>query len=298
MKAASDVLLIEESSAFRGECSRLRENGALAFVPTMGALHDGHIALMRRARQLAESVVVSIFVNPTQFGPNEDLQSYPRTLEADLERCEAAGVNVVFCPTQGQMYLPRERTRVRVSELTRGLCGAARPGHFDGVCTVVCKLLMLVGECTAVFGRKDYQQLKVVERMCRDLFLPAVIDACPTVREADGLALSSRNRRLNPEERARALSVVRGLRAAAAAFGRGVRDVHELEGLCRRELALGQLREDYVSCVDPDELGVWTDGTAGERALLAVAAFSGNTRLIDNVVLGEADDMAALGPGA
>src|SRR5690606_31686574 len=200
--------------------------------------------------------------------------------------------------TPDQMYPANERTRVQVSDLTQGLCGAARPGHFDGVCTVVCKLFMLVGECTAVFGRKDYQQLKVVERMCRDLFLPVKIHAHATVREVDGLALSSRNQRLDPDERLRALALVRGLRAAAEAFSRGVRDVGELEGLCRRQLASGRLREVYVCCVVPEELSAWADGTTSERALLAVAAFSGSTRLIDNVVLGEADDMAALGQSA
>ena len=200
---------------FRLACERVRQGGAtLALVPTMGALHEGHLALMREAARQADVVAVTIFVNPTQFGPSEDLASYPRDLEGDLERCRSVGVSLVFAPADSDMYPGGDATRVRVSRLTDHLCGRSRPGHFEGVTTIVAKLFAVAGPCTAVFGRKDYQQLKVIERMTRDLMLPVRIVPHPTVREPDGLALSSRNAYLGADERARARAIPRALSRA------------------------------------------------------------------------------------
>lgn len=279
--------LIRDVNEFQRATERARQTARLGFVPTMGALHEGHLSLMRLAAQRADRVVVSIFVNPTQFGPNEDLSRYPRDLESDLGRCRSVGVDLVFAPEPGAMYAPNERTRVVVSELTRGLCGAHRPGHFDGVSTVVAKLFALVGPCVAVFGRKDYQQLKVIERMTRDLFLPVEVIGHPIVREPDGLAQSSRNRYLSSEDRERALGLSRGLDAANRAFAAGQRDPARLEGLVREILRHAGVEAEYVSCVDSEELAPWAGAIDAPTALLAVAAFVGKTRLIDNCLLGE-----------
>ncbi len=270
-------------------------DGSVALVPTMGALHDGHRALMREARRRAPYVAVTIFVNPTQFAPGEDLDRYPRDVEGDVEKCAAEGVSVVFAPGVSDMYPPHERTRVSVSGLTSHLCGATRPGHFDGVATIVTKLFALAGPAVAVFGRKDYQQLQVVRRLGRDLMLPIEVIGHPTVREHDGLALSSRNAFLSPEERARALAIPGSLASATRAFTTGERSVLALTEPVRRALAEAGLRVDYVSLADADDLTPFeTRSRIGDRALLAVAAFAGNTRLIDNVVLGEDAPPAAL----
>jgi pantoate--beta-alanine ligase len=281
--------LVHTVPEFRAACDELRaERGRLGLVPTMGALHAGHMALVRRARERASAVAVTIFVNPTQFGPGEDLDRYPRTLEHDLELCRAEGVRVVFAPEASELYPPRERTRVRVSGLTDHLCGPRRPGHFEGVATIVTKLFNVAGPCLAVFGKKDYQQLKVIERMVRDLFLPVEIVAHGTVREADGLALSSRNRYLNEPERRAALAIPGALSAAARAFAAGERRVSELREPAREAIAAAGLSVDYVELAHADELEPLSGGAeVGERALLAIAAFAGTTRLIDNVVLGE-----------
>jgi pantoate--beta-alanine ligase len=263
----------------------------------MGALHSGHAALIREAAQHADDVAVTIFVNPTQFGRNEDLARYPRTFEEDLKTCERAGATLVFAPSVEEMYPANERTRVRVSGLTEHLCGAARPGHFEGVATIVTKLFAVAGPCTAVFGRKDYQQLKVIERLTRDLLLPVRIVAHPTVREADGLALSSRNRYLSPAERTRALGIPRALSQAVERFADGERNAAALLARARSLLEAAELRIDYLVLADADELVPYaSDARIGGRALLAVAAFVGATRLIDNVVLGE--DRAPLGHGS
>ena len=262
--------------------------GRVAFVPTMGALHEGHLSLMREARRLGALAVASVFVNPTQFGPHEDFARYPRDLDGDRDKAGAAGIDLVFCPTVEEMYPAGEKTRVVVSELTAGLCGAFRPGHFDGVTTVVCKLLSAVGPCVAIFGRKDYQQLKVIERMVRDLLLPHEIRGMPIVREADGLAMSSRNAYLTTEQRARALSLSRGLGAARAAFDAGTRSAAALLAAARPPIAAAMDSIDYLTLADPETLVAVPDATdAGPRALLAVAARIGKTRLIDNVVLGD-----------
>jgi pantoate--beta-alanine ligase len=269
-------------SAARGAHKRL------GLVPTMGALHEGHLSLVREARARADEVAVTIFVNPTQFGPNEDFARYPRTLERDLELCAAAGVAHVFAPEAHEMYPAFERTRVHVSHLTAALCGPHRPGHFDGVTTIVSKLFAVAGECLAVFGRKDYQQLKVIERMTRDLLLPIEIVGLKTLRDPDGLALSSRNAYLSPEERERALGIARALSAAVACFEGGERVVAELRNAALSHLTQADIRLDYATIADADELSPYAEGARiADRALFAVAGFVGKTRLIDNVVLGE-----------
>jgi pantoate--beta-alanine ligase len=254
----------------------------------MGALHAGHLHLVQVARRHAERVAVSIFVNPTQFGPNEDFAKYPRNLERDVELLRGASADLVLAPTPEEMYPAGEQTRVRVAGLGDHLCGPFRPGHFEGVATVVTKLFAAAGPCTAVFGRKDYQQLKIIERLARDLLLPVVVVGEPTVRDADGLALSSRNAYLSPSERARALAIPRALAAAAAAFGTGERRAGALIGPVRIRLRDAGLCADYADITDPDGLFPFEpEAKVGERALIALAAYSGTTRLIDNLVLGE-----------
>jgi pantoate--beta-alanine ligase len=260
---------------------------SIGFVPTMGALHDGHLALVRRARSASDEVVVSIFVNPTQFGPNEDFAKYPRDLEGDVKKVESAGATLVFAPEASAMYLEGEKTRVRVNGLTDHLCGPFRPGHFEGVTTIVAKLFSIVGPCTAVFGRKDYQQLAVIRRMVKDLFMPIEIVGHPIVREKDGLALSSRNAYLSEEQRQRALSLSRGLFAAARAFASSERRAGHLANLCRSDVERGADSIDYVTIADADSLEPLDDKDEISRAVLAIAARIGTTRLIDNFVLGE-----------
>jgi pantoate--beta-alanine ligase len=274
---------------FRQAMHAVRTAGKrLGLVPTMGALHEGHMSLVREARGRASEVAVTIFVNPTQFGPNEDFSRYPRTLERDLDLCQGAGVRHVFVPETRELYAPGERTRVSVRGLTDALCGPHRPGHFEGVTTVVSKLFAVAGECLAVFGRKDYQQLKVIERMTRDLLLPVEIVGVRTLRDPDGLALSSRNAYLSVDERERALTIPRALAAAANAFQAGERQVGVLRRAALESLARAGLRLDYVAIADADELvPISDDAQSGERALFAIAGFIGKTRLIDNLVLGE-----------
>jgi len=274
---------------FRAACDAVRASGArLGFVPTMGALHAGHLHLVRVARLHAERVAVSIFVNPTQFGPNEDFSRYPRNLERDVELLASAGADLVLAPSPAEMYPSGEQTRVRVAGLTDHLCGPFRPGHFEGVATVVTKLFAIAGPCAAVFGRKDYQQLKVIQRLARDLLLPVQVIGEPTVRDGDGLALSSRNAYLSADERSRALAIPRALATAAAAFQAGVRLASSLIEPVRAALREAGLRPDYAEIADPEGLFP-LDPTAavGDRALIALAAFCGTTRLIDNLVLGE-----------
>lgn len=280
--------LIHDKAAFRAACDEVRvRGGCLGLVPTMGALHAGHLALVGEARRRgATQVAVTIFVNPLQFGPREDFDRYPRTLDADLERCREEGVDVVFAPTTQEMYPPGFQARVEITGLTQRLEGVHRPGHLTGVTTVVAKLFALAGPCVAVFGRKDYQQWKVIARMVSDLDLPIEIAAVPTVREAGGLAMSSRNRYLSESERERALGIARGLRAAHAAFAAGERDAAALVWRVRREVEASFDQVDYVEICDPETLEPLA-GAVRERALIAVAARIGSTRLIDNTVLGE-----------
>jgi pantoate--beta-alanine ligase len=282
---------------FRAACEAVRRRGErLGFVPTMGALHAGHLRLVEVARRHAERVAVSIFVNPTQFGPNEDFAKYPRTLERDVALLQEAGAELVLAPPPDEMYPAGEVTRVRVGALGEHLCGPFRPVHFEGVATVVTKLFSIAGPCTAVFGRKDFQQLKIIERLARDLLLPVCVVGEPTVRDADGLALSSRNAYLSPDDRRRALAIPRALSGAAARFDAGERRAAALIEPVRAELARAGLRADYADIAEPERLSPFAgDDAVGERALIAVAAFCGTTRLIDNLVLGE--DPAPTVPG-
>jgi pantoate--beta-alanine ligase len=256
----------------------------VGFVPTMGALHEGHAALVRAARAAGGFVVVSVFVNPTQFGPAEDFAKYPRTLDADRALCYEAGADVVFAPSAAEMYPERSVTFVEVTELDRELCGASRPGHFRGVATVVLKLFNIVLPDRAYLGAKDYQQARIVTQMVRDLNVPVQVKVEPTVREADGLALSSRNRYLSAPERAAAPAIYRVLRKVRDAAV-GTHDVAALEGLLREALeAIPGARVDYTRIVDAETLQpiAWLD----RPAVAAVAVFLGTTRLIDNVVIG------------
>jgi pantoate--beta-alanine ligase len=279
---------VHEPGAFRAACDAARAAGRrVGLVPTMGALHAGHLSLVEEARRRGcDHVALTIFVNPLQFGPDEDFDRYPRTLDDDLAACRAAGVDMVFAPPRDAMYPPGFATQVTVTRVTELLEGVFRPGHFQGVTTVVAKLFGLAGPCAAVFGRKDYQQWKTLERMARDLDMPIEVVGAAIVREPDGLALSSRNRYLSPDERRRALGIVTGLRAAAEAFGEGERRTEALVNLARGPVEAAFDRVDYVALADADDLSP-QEASAGERAVLAVAAHLGPTRLIDNVVLGE-----------
>lgn len=257
---------------------------AVGFVPTMGALHDGHAALVRAARAHAGFVVVSVFVNPTQFGPNEDFAKYPRTLDADQKVCGDAGADVIFAPTADEMYPANAVTFVEVSELGDHLCGAARPGHFRGVCTVVLKLFNIVQPDAAHFGAKDYQQAAIIRRMVRDLNVPVEVRVEPTVREADGLALSSRNRYLSAADRAAAPRIYQALEAARSRARAGEVDAARLESALHAELAaIPGARVDYARVVDADTLQPLA--RLDRPAVAAVAVFLGATRLIDNISL-------------
>ncbi len=257
----------------------------VGLVPTMGYLHEGHLSLVRRAAEECTSVVVSIFVNPTQFGPNEDLAAYPRDMERDLRLLEPLGVNLVWMPTPEIMYPDGYQTWVQVEALTKPLEGARRPGHFRGVTTVVTKLFNGVLPAKAYFGQKDAQQAAVIRRMVRDLNFPLEVVVCPIVREPDGLAMSSRNAYLNPEQRQAATVLYRALSAARDAYEAGERDAEKLRALMRETIATEPLAEiQYVSCADYDTLEE-LDQVAG-KALLSMAVFVGKTRLIDNFVLG------------
>lgn len=260
-------------------------SGPIGFVPTMGYLHAGHISLAQRARTECASVVASIFVNPTQFGPNEDLAKYPRDLPRDLALLEKSGVDLVWTPTPEVMYSPGYQTWVEVEGLTRGLEGAVRPGHFRGVTTIVAKLFNAVGPDKAYFGQKDAQQAAVMRQMVKDLDFPIEIVVCPIVREPDGLAMSSRNVYLNPEERQVATVLFRSLSAARAAFDSGECVAENLRTLVRKTVASESLaRLDYVSCADYDTLEELEK--VNGKTLLSMAVYLGKTRLIDNFVLG------------
>ena len=260
--------------------------GPLGFVPTMGYLHEGHLSLVRRAKAECASVAVSIFVNPAQFGPNEDLASYPVDLPRDQALLEQAGVDLLWVPTADQMYPAGFQTWVTVEELTRPLEGEHRPGHFRGAATVVAKLFNAMQPDRAYFGQKDAQQLAVVRRMAQDLDFPLEVMACPTMREADGLAMSSRNARLNPKERQAAAVLYRALSAAQQAYAGGERQAEPLRRSMAEILRAEPLaRVQYVSVADPGTLAELQGEVS--RALLSMAVFVGKTRLIDNVLLGD-----------
>jgi len=261
---------------------RRRAGQRVGFVPTMGALHEGHGRLIETARQRGDHVVVCIFVNPLQFDRKDDLERYPRTLEADLKICNDLGVELVFAPAVDEMYPVEPLCTVTVKRITDGLCGRFRPGHFDGVATVVAKLFEIVQPQVAYFGEKDAQQLAVIRRMVIDVNIPVEIVGVATVREADGLALSSRNVRLSPEERSKATALYRALREAERAIAEGERDARAVE---RRATAVipsdASLKLEYLDVVDPIELQR-VDTIAG-KVLVAGALWVGNTRLIDNL---------------
>ncbi len=274
----------------RAAVARARESGrSVGFVPTMGALHEGHARLIERCRGVAGLVVVSIFVNPTQFGPNEDLTRYPRTLVDDLRRCEAAGADVVFVPTEAAIY-PHGRgaTFVEVSGLSHILEGASRPHHFRGVATVVLALFQIVRPDVAVFGQKDFQQQLLIRRMIEDLHVPVELVVVPTVREDDGLAMSSRNRYLDAASRKAASVLFRALQQAREAVTGGERDASRVRQLLDRTISLESLVErDYVEVADADTLEPLSLIQPERRAVALVAARVGSTRLIDNLLLTE-----------
>jgi pantoate--beta-alanine ligase len=258
----------------------------LGLVPTMGYLHAGHLSLVARASAECAAVAASIFVNPTQFGPNEDLSRYPRDMPRDLAQLEAAGVDLVFAPEPAEMYPPGFDIRIEVGGVTDVLEGAVRPGHFAGVATVVAKLFNIVQPTRAYFGQKDAQQCVVIRKLVHDLNMPVEVIVEPTVREADGLALSSRNSYLTPEQRAAAPVIFRALSEAKRSFEAGERDAEALRAVTRRTIAADpQMQIDYVSAADPDTLRELE--MLGERALISVAVRLGGTRLIDNLVLGD-----------
>lgn len=278
-----DVVLVEEPDALRLHLSAARTDGRrIGVVPTMGALHAGHLSLVETARSECDVVVVTIFVNPMQFGPNEDFDRYPRPLEKDLKLCREKGVDLVFHPPRERLYPPGFDTAVEVGELSTLWEGQHRPGHFRGVTTVVLKLLNLVGPGIAYFGRKDYQQQAIIRRMCRDLHVPTEIRTCPTIRDSDGLALSSRNRYLSPEERRSALALSQSLNLARKNVLAGETD---LDGIRQEMRAMLESTEhvalEYITIADPDTLEELASPQPNMIAL--VAAKVGKTRLIDNL---------------
>jgi pantoate--beta-alanine ligase len=279
------MLVLKTIAETRSACARFRAAGkSLGLVPTMGSLHEGHLSLVRSAQGRCDAVAVSIFVNPTQFGPHEDFAAYPRSLEGDCRILEAAGVDLVFAPSSEEMYPGGACTFVEVAGLSDRLDGASRPGHFRGVATVVAKLFHIFSPELAFFGQKDAAQVAVLRKMVRDLQFPVQMEVCPTVRERDGLALSSRNRNLSGEERRQALVLSRALMAVQQQFQEGERDSSRLIAEALRVLQEEPaVRVDYCRMVDP---GMLVDvAQACHGGLVAVAAYVGATRLIDNLLL-------------
>ena len=279
-------LLLKNKAALRKFIKSAKKGGkTIALVPTMGALHAGHASLIKKARQLADAVVVSVFVNPTQFGPNEDFAKYPRTLKEDLLVCQEMGADAVFAPQPKEMYFDDRSAWVNEEALSRFLCGARRIGHFKGVCTVVSKLFNLVQPDFACFGKKDAQQLLILERMVRDLDFPIKIVECPLIREKSGLALSSRNKYLSPEEKKEALVLSRSLKAAKDAVAKG-KSAAETKKLIAKIIATSPLAKiDYISVCDRETLEEVKTFKKGQKILVALAVYFGTTRLIDNVWL-------------
>ncbi|RUM60382.1 MAG: pantoate--beta-alanine ligase [Persephonella sp.] len=277
--------LIKSISEMKEIVKDLKIEGlSIGFVPTMGYLHEGHISLMECSKRENDITIVSIFVNPIQFGKNEDFDKYPRDIERDLKICKEVGVNYLFNPSQKEMYPKGYSTFVIVEGLTEKLCGAFREGHFRGVTTVVNKLFNIVKPDRAYFGKKDYQQLKVIERMVKDLNMDIEIIGCPIVREADGLALSSRNKYLSPEERKSALSISKALFKAKKKFEAGETDPYKLIKLIKNVInSYPYTRIQYVEIVDSETLEPKTKVEKGD--IIAVAVFVGDTRLIDNIEL-------------
>ena len=286
------MLTVTDPLALQRLCIQWETEGKnIALVPTMGFLHAGHESLIRKGRELADKLIVSVFVNPTQFGPNEDLEAYPRSPEKDAAIIEAAGADVLFMPEPAAMYPEGHATQVETPSLAAGLCGITRPVHFRGVCTVVAKLLLLSRAHFAVFGEKDRQQLAIIRRMAKDLFIPVEIVGMPTVREADGLAMSSRNAYLTSEERVHAPSFAAGLRKAVAAVRAGETSVPALAEVIRAHWAeyLPAGREDYLAFVHPDTLSP-LDRITGPF-VVAAAMYLGKARLIDNMLSTPENDL-------
>jgi pantoate--beta-alanine ligase len=283
--------IVRTITELRVALKALRDKGqSIGFVPTMGFLHDGHAALIRQSTARCDTTVVSVFVNPTQFGPSEDLAQYPRDLERDQNLCLRLGVGILFMPDPAEVYPTGYTTSIAVGTMGDVLCGSFRPGHFRGVATVVAKLFNMVQPDLAFFGQKDLQQTAVIQRMVKDLNLPVDILVAPTVREADGLALSSRNTYLTPENRTRALGISRGLLAAEQAFKAGERDSQRLVAIAGAELAMAD-EIQYCQLVDPMTLDP-IQGTVNRPAALCTAVLIGPTRLIDNVLLSPTGDDA------
>jgi pantoate--beta-alanine ligase len=291
------VIILHDLADVRHCCDDARRaRRAVGLVPTMGGFHDGHRSLMRAARAGTDLVVVSLFVNPTQFGPGEDLAGYPRDLDRDAAAAAAEGVDVLFAPSVAAMYPDAPRTTVHVAGLTERLCGASRPTHFDGVATVVTKLFSIVGPCTAYFGRKDAQQLAVVRRLATDLNLAVEVVGCPLLRDVDGVALSSRNAYLDPHERRAATVLVRALRQAAEAIRSGERDAAAVRDLAAATIATEPaVRLDYAELVDAATIEPVT--RVEGSVLLAVAAYVGPARLIDNLTIHATHDRVDLDLG-
>ena len=279
-------MLIRKIKDMKETVKRLKKEGKkVGFVPTMGYLHEGHVSLIRCSKKDNDITVVSIFVNPIQFGKNEDLDRYPRDLDRDLEICEREGVDYLFYPSVDEMYPEGFSTYVEVEGITEKLCGAFRPGHFRGVTTVVSKLFNIVQPDRAYFGEKDYQQLKVIQRMVKDLNMDVEVIGCPLIREEDGLALSSRNKYLTPEERKSALSISKALFNAKKMFENGEKDpekvIDEIKNMISSQPFVKKIQ--YVEVVDPETLTPKKRLEKGD--VIAVAVFVGNTRLIDNIKL-------------
>lgn len=278
--------VLRDKKAARAYVTAQQKAGkTIALVPTMGALHEGHASLMRQARPKADIVIVSVFVNPTQFGPNEDFAKYPRTFQDDLLVCEREKVDAVFAPQPKDMYFEDRSAWVNEESLSRFLCGARRVGHFKGVCTVVSKLFNLFQPQVACFGKKDAQQLLILERMVRDLDFPIKIIECPLIREKSGLALSSRNKYLSPEEKKQALVLSQSLKAAKEAVSSG-KSANQVRNLITKIITSAPLAKiDYVSVVDRGTLEEVKSFKPGQKILIALAVYFGTTRLIDNVWL-------------
>ena len=281
----SDVPVIADPAAMSAWSEAARGRGErVALVPTMGALHRGHLSLLAEARRRAQKLVLSIFVNPMQFGPQEDLAKYPRDLPGDLAQAASVGCDLAFVPEAASMYGPGFQTAIDVREVSQGLCGARRPGHFVGVATVVCKLFNIVRPHVALFGEKDFQQLVVIRRMVTDLNLPVEVVGLPTVREPDGLALSSRNAYLSPSDRQRAAALFAGLSAAKALVDKGELHVSVLLAAAKSEIAARVDRIDYLEVRAAEDLRPLD--RIDRPAVMLVAAFVGGTRLIDNLRMG------------
>lgn len=276
-------MLVKKINEVRNLVKEWKAQGlSIGYVPTMGALHEGHESLIKRAVEENDKVIVSVFVNPTQFGPNEDYDSYPRNIEKDLELCEGAGAAAVFNPEPSEMYFDNRSTTVSVSGLTDVLCGAKRPGHFNGVCLVITKFFNIVKPDRAYFGQKDAQQVAVLKRMVRDLSIDVEIVPCPIIREEDGLAKSSRNTYLSPDERKAALVLSRSLKLAKEALNNGERNADKLKEIMTIEINKEPLAKiDYVEVVDGEDLRSLS-GAIEKDILVPMAVYIGKTRLIDN----------------